>query len=87
VSAVATAERESAIFQVCDGGNRATGNRNDLGHPAQIRVAHADRTTGAATPFRSLKVSEVCIPGDVDTRCGIAGLGQKRAHLVLITLK
>src|ERR1700704_4894796 len=51
VSAVSATERERPILQIRDRRNWATGDRHDLGHPAQIGIAHGDRTTGVAAPL------------------------------------
>src|SRR6267143_1846130 len=87
VSAVSATERERPIFQIRDCRNWATGDRHDLGHPAYIGIAHGDRTTGVAAPLIRLEVGEVCVPGDIDTRHGLAGPGEKREDLRLVALK
>src|SRR5215213_3527219 len=66
MAAVAAAECERPAFQIRDGRNGAASDRNDLGHPAQVGIAHGDRTTGVAAPLIRLKVSEVCVPRNID---------------------
>jgi hypothetical protein len=39
------------------------------------------------TPLIGLQVSKVCIPGNIDTRRGVAGLGKEREDLRFIALK
>ena len=40
-----------------------------------------------ATPLIGLQVRKVCVPGDINTRHGLAWLGEKREDLRLIALK
>ena len=51
VATVAAADRERPVLQIREGSNRASGNRNDLRHPIQIRIAHGDRTTHMSAPL------------------------------------
>src|SRR5262245_42656752 len=67
VSAVPAAKRKCSIFQIGERGNWTAGDRDDLRHPAQIGVAHGNRAAAMAAPFIGLQVSEVRVPGDVDT--------------------
>ena len=87
VSAVPAAKRERSIFQIGERGNRTSANRDDLGHPAEIGVAHGNRAAGVAAPLIGLQVSKVCIPCNIDTRHGVAGLGEQRHDLRLVALK
>jgi hypothetical protein len=59
VSAVLAAKRQRPIFQICDHSNGASDDRYDFGHPAEIGVAHGDRTTGMAAPLIGLQVGKV----------------------------
>src|SRR5512146_13716 len=56
VTAVTAAEGKRSILQICDVRNRATGGRDDLGHPAEIGVAHGDRSTGVTAPLIGLQI-------------------------------
>src|SRR5262249_13599668 len=76
VSTVPAAKRERTIFQITKSANRAAGDRNDLGHPAEISVPHSDRTTGVTAPLISLQEGKICVPCDIDTRHGLARLGE-----------
>src|SRR5260370_6907289 len=87
VSAVLAAKRQHPIFQIRERGNGASSDRYDFGHPAEIGVAHRDRATGMAAPLIGLKVGEVCVPGDIDTRQGLARLGEEGEDLRLVALK
>src|SRR6266436_4943922 len=87
VSAVSATERERPIPQIRDRRNWATVDRYDLGHPAQVSIAHGDRTTGVAAPLIRLKVGEVRVPGDIDTRQDLGWLAEERHDLRFVTLK
>src|ERR1700693_5746997 len=84
VSAVSAAKCEGSIFQIGEPRNGASGDRDDLGHPAEIGVAHGDRTTGMAAPLIGLQVGKVCVPGNIDTWHGLARLGEESEDLRLV---
>src|SRR6266496_1928440 len=87
VSAVPAAKRESTVSYIRERRNGGSGDGDDLGHPAEIGVAHGDRTTGMAAPLIRLEVGQVCVPGDIDTRHGLTRLGEERKDLRLVALK
>src|SRR5258708_4243724 len=85
--AVASAKRQSAICEVGNLSNWPAGDRDDLGCPADIGVAHGDRPATFVAPRLRLQICKVGIPGDVNARRRIARLCEKRCHLHFITLK
>src|ERR1700731_3079014 len=87
MAAVAAAERQRAVLEIGDRRHRAPGDRDDLGHPAYIRIAHRDRSAAVVAPGIGLNISEVRIPSDVDARQRIAGQGQEGSDLRLVALK
>src|SRR3954453_17175420 len=87
VSAVPAAKCERSIFQIRERSDGTSRGCHDLCHPAEIGVAHRDRTTGMAAPLIGLQVGKVCIPGDIDARQGLARLSKERDHLRLVALK
>ncbi len=87
MAAVAAAERQRTISKSGERSDRAPTDCDDLGCPAEIGVAHGDRAAGMAAPHIGLQIREVGVPGDVDTRRGIAGRGQEGAYLRLVTLE
>ena len=92
MSAVSAAQCERAIFQIRifqigERRNRTSDNCDDLGHPAEIGIAHGDRSAGVAAPLIRLQVSKVCIPCNIDPWYCIARLGEEREDLGLVTLK
>src|SRR5262249_51940291 len=54
VSAVSAAKRERPIFQISECRNRTASDGDDLGHPAEIGVAHSNRATGVSAPLIGL---------------------------------
>src|SRR5262249_13809030 len=87
VSAVPAAQRKRPIFQISESGNRSPGGCDDLRPPAEIGVAHCDRTTLVAAPLISLQVSKVCIPRDIDMRYVLARFGKEGEDLRLVALE
>src|SRR6476660_8232786 len=87
VSAVSAANRNRPIFQIRDRRNRSAGDRDDLGHPAEISVPHGDCATSMAAPFVGLEVGKVWVPGNIYAWHGLAWLRKKREDLGLVALK
>src|SRR6516165_12050156 len=87
MSTVSATKRERPIFQICERRDGASGDRDDLGHPAEIGVAHGDRTTRMAAPLIGLQVGKVCVPGNIDMRQNLTRLGEEREDLRLVALK
>src|SRR5262245_22896898 len=87
MAAVAAAERQGAVLQIGKRSDRPTGDRNDLGHPADIGIAHRDRSAMVVAPGIGLEVCEVRIPCDVDARQRLAWQGKEGGDLCLVALK
>src|SRR5215469_271254 len=87
MSAVSAAECKGSILQIRERRNRTSGNGDDLRHPAQVGVAHRDSAAEMPAPFIGLQVSEVGVPGDIDTGPEVAGLGEECTDLSLVALK
>src|SRR5712675_123477 len=66
MAAVAASERQGAVLEIRKRRHRAPGDRDDLGHPTHIRIAHRDRSAAVVAPGIGLDISEVRIPSDVD---------------------
>ena len=87
MTAVAAAEGQGAVFEIGKRSDRPTGDGDDLGRPADIRIAHRDRPATAVAPSIGLDKGEVGIPSDVDPRQRLAGQGQEGGDLRLVALK
>jgi hypothetical protein len=87
VAGIPAAERERAAAQIGERLHRATTHGQNLRHPADIRVAHCDRSAGARTPSVGLNEGEIRVPRDVDTRRPIARLCQQGRDLRLVALE
>src|SRR5260370_36605162 len=86
MAAVAAAERQRTISKSGERGDRTPADRNDLGRPGEVGVAHGDRAAAMATPRVGLQIREAPIPCDGDAWRGISPRGQKGPYLGLITL-
>src|SRR5579862_4279935 len=71
VTAVSAANGKGPTFQVGERRNSTPASGDDLGHPAEIGVAHGHRAAGVAAPLVRLQVSEVRIPCNIYTWYGI----------------
>jgi hypothetical protein len=85
--AVAAAKRQRPAFEIGKLGDRPAGDRDDLGHPANIRIPHRDRPAAMVAPGISLDIGEVGIPSDVDARQRVTGQGEEGSDLRLVALK
>src|SRR4249920_2451500 len=68
MAAVAAAERQRAVPQIGERGDRPAAHRDDLGRPADIRIAHGNRPASVVAPRIGLQIREVGVPTDVDVR-------------------
>src|SRR5215472_2915865 len=87
MAAIAAAERERALLDITQPTDRAARRRHDLGHPAEIGIAHGDRPAGAPAPRLGLQKREIRVPADVDAGHGRAGRRQEGLDLRLIALE
>jgi hypothetical protein len=87
MAAVAAAESERSSPDIGERGDRPPSDSDDLGHPADISIAHRDRSTTLVAPGIGLEKSEVRIPSDVDARQRLTGQSQEGGDLRLVALK
>ena len=87
MAAVAAAEGQGAVLEIGKHGHRPAGDRDDLGRPAHVRIAHRDRPATVVAPGIGLDKGEVRIPSDVDARQRLAGHGEEGGDLRLVALK
>src|SRR5262249_48419723 len=85
--AIAAAERQCAAFHVGQRRNRSATDGDDLRGPAEVGVAHRDRSAAMITPGVRLQIRQVGIPRDVYARRQISRPRQKRSNLHLVTLE
>src|SRR5712692_1330358 len=84
MAAITAAKRQYTIFKVGKRCDRPPLYRNDLGHPAEIGIAHGDWSAAMAAPGIGLQIREICIPRNVDARRRIAGRSQQSLDLPLV---
>src|SRR5579863_4661207 len=73
MAAVTTAQRQRAISQIRQFPDRPPADGDDLSCPADVRVAHRQRTASVAAPLVGLQVSQVRVPRDINAWQRILG--------------
>jgi len=87
VAAIATTQRQRAIFKIGQLRNWPVARRNDFSRPAEICIAHRDWPAAVVAPGIGLQIGEIGIPSYVDSRRRVRGPGQERGNLHLIALE